>query len=168
MIHMFIFIINAKLFPIWLPVCRFINNMWNPIYEIKFYWNSNHFLCMWMIPCVSWLAACWSIICIYLWMNLYFLHLSLICWVNLSTEFLLPSIHIYKCISLLKFFLIYLILFEFCLFFHFSPSMYLNFITKGLLLTLLHTFISCFALNSLLILNKPKKNLLLFFVLFCF
>lgn len=88
-------------------------------------------------------------------------------WISITK---LYNYHIYKCISLLKFFLIYLILFEFCLFFHFSPSMYLNFITKGLLLTLLHTFISCFALNSLLILNKKtnQKNLLLFFVLFCF
>ena len=43
--------------------------------------------CMWMIPRVPWLAVCWSVICIYPWMNLHFPHLSLIYWVNLPMNF---------------------------------------------------------------------------------
>ena len=99
----------------------------------------------------DWLQA-GSVIQIYLWIILYFLHLNIICWVNLFTEFLLLTTHIYKCILLLKFNLVYLVLFEIFLPFHFSPSMYLNFITKSLLLTLLYTFFGYFC--SKLIFNS--------------
>ena len=107
-----------------------------------------------------------SVIHIYLWINLYFLLLSLTCWVNLSIELLLPVIYIYEYISLFMLYLVYLVLFEICLLFYFLLSIYLNFIIKGLLLTLLYTLLdSLFAQNWFLFL-KFFLNFYLFIYLF--